>query len=1391
MKKTTGSVTFRVTEQDIRRLLEQGRHPYWLRLNANILGRLLAEIAAWPAPPAPDPHPARSQDGQQAQWLADFFKYSLTQASAHIRLLRRRHGAFVRRFNRMHTESERQEQILAYAQELGAGHEQLVGDRRAFQRWFGFDAMADRFQRQVRSTERDLCLRLDCLGQLAALALTEDGPVLGHAWLWRRLDLEPALAPLFKHGGDPRVATAALRCLSAPLLAVPSGERAANLDQDTLLFIQQTAMSADRDVWLQAEALALLQTLAPRLFAQVARGRLARPAPGDDLFPRRRILLLIGAGLDAWPEWAELLTLARRDPSPYPRQALSQVLAQAPAELAAQELTHLTSADPEPAVRAAALWNLGLQFQHQERRPWVLELLASRLDQETDALALRVALTRVATLAAQYPDWAGRCQDAVATAIQRLRVEAPDLRVRRWAAQAGERLWCEAEPAARQLRDQWREFLDPIPPGATRRLPRHLTGADGALTGRILAVLAQEDFGADVEWGRWGGYVTRGPLFGRRLWRLLHEFRHPSPDKRQAFSHSIGRRFFGNLRAPSARLAELAETKVPGEPLHQGSEDGWRPYLPLVDEVLACLAHNQGTRIHTAEGVTELTPPRNPLRRLAAHWRLTWRFPELARLRNYREGGESGPDAYARALAQLGVGLRFHGHGDGAVALEDPAVRRFFPAWFGLPVASPEEWWGRFSEYFVSVYQNSLFDLALYLSAASLMFFGRHVRQYQQMRRARSRLPLVIGGWGTRGKSGTERLKAALVNAMGYAVLSKTTGCEAMFLHAYPFGTLKEMFLFRPYDKATIWEQHNLVRFADAAGSEVFLWECMALTPSYVRLLQRQWMRDDIATLTNAYPDHEDIQGPAGINIPQVMSQFIPERAALFTSEEQMLPLFRQEARRVGTRLSAVGWLEAGLLPPDILGRFSYDEHPYNIALVLALAKELQVPEDLALKEMADRVVPDLGVLKTFPAASWRGRTLEFSNGMSANERFGCLTNWQRLGLDRADPDRAPDTWISLVVNNRADRVARSQVFAGVLVKDLSADRILLIGGNLAGLQDYIRQAWDDWTADLSLAGQGAAKLEHWARRLRVPYRPDLVASRLRFMLVSQGDAVASDWEPLLSLWDQPAALAERLAELGAPQRDELLAFHQQSLDQWSQYQALAARLQTGEAALPELEEELRARLWQWFQAKLVVVWDYHASGDKVVEHLCDACPPGFYNRILGIQNIKGTGLDFVYRWQAWDQCHRLCADVDSCHPTRFAEGLRRLSLFTDHGVLCEERVRASVALAKTAGIAQQERFQAELNLVLDNLEQAMLRVREGMATRPHRHWLERVADALEAFLDAGDAVRRRKRADQIYRDLIAERIGQDRAVLELQALNKRQQGHWLSARLAPYLAKR
>ena len=67
-----------------------------------------------------------------------------------------------------------------------------------------------------------------------------------------------------------------------------------------------------------------------------------------------------------------------------------------------------------------------------------------------------------------------------------------------------------------------------------------------------------------------------------------------------------------------------------------------------------------------------------------------------------------------------------------------------------------------------------------------------------------------------------------------------------------------------------------MIQLATALGAEVFLWECMALTPSYVELLQHHWVRDDLSTITNAYPDHEDLPGPAGINIPQVIVDLHP-----------------------------------------------------------------------------------------------------------------------------------------------------------------------------------------------------------------------------------------------------------------------------------------------------------------------------------------------------------------------------------------------------------------------------------------------------------------------------------------------------------------------------------
>ena len=69
-------------------------------------------------------------------------------------------------------------------------------------------------------------------------------------------------------------------------------------------------------------------------------------------------------------------------------------------------------------------------------------------------------------------------------------------------------------------------------------------------------------------------------------------------------------------------------------------------------------------------------------------------------------------------------------------------------------------------------------------------------------------------------------------------------------------------------------------------------------------------------------------------------------------------------------------------------------------------------------------------------------------------------------------------------------------------------------------------------------------------------------------------------------------------------------------------------------------------------------------------------------------------------------------------------------------------------------------------------------------AVRKESSRFEKWIAAIEGFVDAGDAVRRRKTANRIYKDLIADRISSERAALELQNLNKRQKGGWLLERV-------
>jgi poly-gamma-glutamate synthase PgsB/CapB len=1217
----------------------------------------------------------------------------------------------------------------------------------------------------------------------------------------------------------------------------------------------ETSMSSAADLSLPSAVMAAMRgadASAPAPVAAALRGRrafLLRRHAVDLLARRTRDRRAATQAVDMLAE-----AIVAGDPSEHVRIGLALAAAALPANELRAVVMLAALADPDrersPVVRAWAL-------RAAAGNPAAELLIGRSLELDASPLVLRIACAEAAkrggaTLAGALLELAARddrpaaIHEAAAAALETIERQVDPVRA----------AWTATLAAA----------LASTPPGQSTRVP--LLRADlptpggRAWLGRIFAELTRNDWGVDVDIDATQLTIRRGDRWRPRLWRALHELRSPGPNKRQAHSHTRGRVLTGDLRVHSGVLHEVTGTGVPGERTQVEREGGWGRHLPLVDDLLGLpLWRPHPVQVVSSLGVCTISWRRGLPGRIAARLRLVARYAWLAELRLQALAADEPAQRgrYAHALrGAFGIELDFTAHpaphmlsgtGQPQPRKLSAGLRALFPEPRGAPppptgaahtattataataswLVAPElvDWAWMHLHYFVSVSANSQQALAYFLAGLAAFGLVMAYLKNQQVARARAAIPLVIGGWGTRGKSGTERLKAGLLHGLGYSVFAKTTGCEAMFIHAPPRGPAREIYSFRPYGKATIWEQRELLRLAAQLRSDVFLWECMALSPAYVEVLQHSWMRDDLSTITNAYPDHEDIQGPAGVDVAHVIAGFVPTRGRLVTSEINFLPVMREAARGRSTTVIAIEDLAGELLPPDLLALFPYDEHPRNIALVARLAVELGLDPTLAIVTMAEHVVPDLGVLKRFGPARVRGRVLEFINGCSANERTGFLSNWRRTGCDQHDLSTQPDQYIITVVNNRDDRVSRSQVFARVLVEDVACDRHVLIGTNTHGLLGYIHAALDGFLAGQRVvtpedlaggteAGLPARRLDALLARLRiVPRTPEALAGQFELFARGAGrllpTAALAEAAERCGRWladDEATALgfaevyASTRADLGPwaeealaaapytgpvePPEVDVPATSAAAAEHFARQVArtvIAARLHArlraallaGPAAIEELHGELHAAYRELFLELVDIVEDPLTTGDQVVLRCALAVPPGVRVSLMGTQNIKGTGLDFVYRWIALDVAMQDLASLGSADPETRAAALRRLESPDDPGLLDSGLVAARLnARAPQPGEVE---LQTRARTAVAARHEAR---RAALGQRKQRGRAERLAAWAEGWVDFLDGARRHGRAKQVMRDLIDRRISHARAAQAMRELDSRAKGGWL-----------
>lgn len=1379
--------------------------------------------------------------------------------------------------------------IEDYLQQNAKSTLEYLADRRALTRRFDLDALRERNDERCHRNRVMIEIAISCIAQLWLQVVRAPGHE-GSTGQARALQSQPQL-DLIRFFFSIEQATTQIR-IADQITALISTGVFAPLEPTSIERFATLVKDPEQHPWLRRHALRIIHLSAPKRGLELCE-QLLSPKENEarNAFVLRTLLIQDLTRL--CERDAQALSLLQAhwfgiEPSEHVRICLAQCIAGLPADpmdlvswLAKRVCLHRSDTPSETSrkVRAMALDSItsilldqveqGLYPAESQTLQFAAQALDSSLQDELDPWVcvqscrqMRRVLHRI--IDAHHPDHFRALFRAWSHSL-RYRSSDPQspLQLANEASACLDLMDIALDPEARAAFGEMKLLMLLLQPGRRKSFKKSpaLCRVSRDRMGQICALLSRDNWGLYLDLGEKKIHVQRGDRYRMRLWRLFHEARHPSPNKRKGFVHSTGRVFRGKLRAHPFGMDEATATVVPGERVSLGPELGWGRQLPSVDDLLELPMpwRDNAIELHSSYGTTTIrTAP--GLWSSCLRWlKISLNYAKLARLRQSAlqakdPNGRCAFVAHLKERYQIEVSFSSRSrvfeskdYDSPAAILElfDTPPRSSTPAStqstrpgmaasfapFALIDFNPLTWLQENAYYFFSKQGNDQNSLSLFLSGALGLFLFQGYWRRRSIRIARDKIPLSIGGWGTRGKSGTERLKAALFHGLGYRVFSKTTGCEAMLIHSMAQGPQSEIFVFRPYGKATIWEQATLLKLAANLDADVFLWECMALNPTYVSILQHGWMNDDLATITNAYPDHEDIQGPAGHNVAKVISTFIPKRSIALSSEINFHPMMRDRARAQSSEYHWVKPDQEAWIGDDFLALFPYQEHPRNIALVAQMGERLGIDPDLCVYNMATQVVPDLGVLKTYGDILVKGRALRFINGCSANERAGFLNNWTRSGCDRLDPNAQPERMLATVVNNRADRVSRSEVFARILVNDAVADKHVLIGTNLSGLLGYLREALSEYlSANPLCAGQQAADKQGTLRRFdeamarfRSPH-PSARAwlSRLELYGRAAGLALAPQARAqlealLLEIISNAQALPASLAELRAhlesfppllqavnkawtsegqeapssiteclapPSPDEIYPHWCQLLAKCLLIHRLRQTLiealeQPSAFDAAQIERAFQASFLELFEDSLHPIPDPDIKGDQIIVRCAELFPPGVQLTLLGSQNIKGTGLDLVYRWVALDQVQQELGRLSSTSPQIRDQALTRLEAFGDHGLLDLGLLKQTLPTLRAKSASESAAMSRLAIKVQERYGQARRALISSSSAR--RGFLPFVLDWLEGWIDFLDGARRYHQSKSLSRDLVHGRVSHGRATLEMREICGRSKGGWLA----------
>ena len=328
-----------------------------------------------------------------------------------------------------------------------------------------------------------------------------------------------------------------------------------------------------------------------------------------------------------------------------------------------------------------------------------------------------------------------------------------------------------------------------------------------------------------------------------------------------------------------------------------------------------------------------------------------------------------------------------------------------------------------------------LFSPLIILGALALVLIISGLLEFRSHQLVLSNIPVRIHVNGTRGKSSVTRLIAAGLRAGGKRTFAKTTGTAPRVIDAEGIDRI-----IHRLRSPSIGEQVRLLKYFSSEKPDVVVMECMAVQPQYQWISEHQMVKSDIGVITNARPDHLDEMGPTDVDVVRSLCNSVPIDGTLITAEEKYKNILEEVAEQNGSEFLHS---DEGSITDSELNKFSYIEHPQNIAIALDVCKKMGIKRDVALTGMHS-VKPDLGALIVWKLKGENG-SLQFVNGMAANDPVSTLQIWKFV------IDRYPTTSGSAVFfNSRDDRPLRTNQMLELTFEEIKPEHFIIRGDKIA-----------------------------------------------------------------------------------------------------------------------------------------------------------------------------------------------------------------------------------------------------------------------------------------------------------------------------------------------------